>query len=101
MADKQFTDPSIIQEIIQSSARLKYLVTQKYQVALEDILSIRVDGDNYKIDIHTTPETFRFKAKGTDQALVKDPNTGGMALVFDPALTQGIYEIVQDYAPNN
>lgn len=98
MADIQFEDKAKIQEIIKESSRLTYLITQKYGIQLEEIIRLRVDGDNIKIDVHTTTEMLRFKAKGTRHALVKDLETGGMKMVLDPALAQAIYEIVYDYA---
>ncbi|WP_242038990.1 hypothetical protein [Anabaena lutea] len=68
-----------------------------YKISPEDIISVRVDGDNFKIDVNTETEMFRFKAKGLDSVIMKDVKTGILQLTFDPALAQGIYNIVDEY----
>ncbi|WP_016951634.1 hypothetical protein [Anabaena sp. PCC 7108] len=97
MADITFTDKNKITEIINTSSRLKYLIKFTYQIPLEDIVSIRVDGNNFKIDVETDTEMFRFKAKGLDNVIMKDIKTGIMQLTLDPALAQAIYNIVDEY----
>ncbi|GAB4410411.1 MAG: hypothetical protein OHK0053_37220 [Microscillaceae bacterium] len=98
MADVSFEAPEKIHEILTAYSRVHYLVTQEYGIPLEEVLLVRVDGDNGKIDINTAESMLRFKAKGTENALVSDPATGGMKMVFDPALAQAIFELVTDYA---
>ncbi|MBD2628017.1 hypothetical protein [Trichormus variabilis] len=97
MADISFTDKSKIVEIINTSSRLKYLIVFTYQIPLEDIVSVRVDGYNFKIDVNTETEMFRFKAKGVDSVIMKNIELGILQLTFDPALAQGIYNIVDEY----
>ncbi|NJL15036.1 MAG: hypothetical protein HC913_19905 [Microscillaceae bacterium] len=99
MADVSFEDQEKIKEILKTYSRVHYLVTQEYGIPLEAVLSVRVDGENGKIDVNTADTMLRFKAKGSENALVSDPETGGMKMVFDPALAQAIFEIIQDYAP--
>ncbi|MBD2695193.1 hypothetical protein [Anabaena catenula] len=98
MADISFTDKSKIVEIINTSSRLKYLIVFTYKIPLEDIVSVRVDGYNFKIDVNTETEMFRFKAKGVDSVIMKNIELGILQLTFDPALAQGIYNIVDEYA---
>jgi hypothetical protein len=97
MADITFTDKNQITEIINTSNRLKYLILFTYQVPIEDIVSVRVDGDNFKIDVETEEETLRFKAKDLDNVIMKDIETGILQLKLDPALAQGIYHIVDEF----
>ncbi len=98
MADISFIDKTKIIEIIETSSRLKYLLLSTYQISLDDIDSIRVDGDNYKIDINTDTDTLRFKSQGLENVLMKNPETGILQLTLDPALAQAIYNIVDEYA---
>ncbi|MDX2304045.1 MAG: hypothetical protein NW226_14660 [Microscillaceae bacterium] len=98
MADLMFEDKSKIEEILATSSRLKYLVTQEYGIKPDEILYVRVDGDNFKVDIETHMAMYRFKAQDTEHVLLKDAETGVMKKEFDPALAQGIYEIVHDFA---
>ncbi len=98
MTDISFTDKIKIEEIIDTSSRLKYLLKSAYQISLEEIVSIRVDGDNYKIDVNTEMETFRFKAQGLENVIMKNPELGILQLTLDPALAQAIYHIVDEYA---
>ena len=98
MADTSYTDKGKINAIIALSNRLKYLLMEKYKIDLDTITSIRVDGDNDKIDVHVGEEYYRFKAKGIHDVLMKDPEKGIMVMELDPALAQGIYEIVDDFA---
>ncbi len=99
MADVLFTDPAKIEEILRTSSRLRYLVTVTYEVPLAAIESVRVDGDNVKVDVTAGGRMLRFKAKGTEQCLVPDAEHGGVRLALDPALAQGLHEIVSDFAP--
>ena len=98
MADISFTNREKIQEIINTSSRLKYLLTFTYKISLDDIVSVRVDGDNFKIDVNTEEDMFRFKAKSVDNVIMKNPESEIMELKFDPALAQAIYNIVDEYA---
>ncbi len=101
MRDITYDNPATIADILSLSSRLRYLLQTTYNIAPDDITSLRVDGDNYKIDVHTETDMFRFKAQGLENVISKNPETGVMSLEFDPALAQGIYSIVEDYAPNN
>lgn len=98
MADINVENRDKIVEIINESSRLRYLLTNHYKLSSEDIVAIRVDGDNHKIDVKTASVQLRFKAKGVENVLLKDPASGIMKLTFDPALAQAIYEITNDYA---
>ncbi|PZO43426.1 MAG: hypothetical protein DCF19_05650 [Pseudanabaena frigida] len=98
MADISFSDRDKIIEIINTSSRLKYLLKFTYQISLDDIVSIRVDGDNFKVDINTETTMFRFKPQGLEDVIMKNPETGILQLTFDPALAQAIYNIVDEYA---
>ena len=77
---------------------MKYLLTSTYQLSLDDIISICVDGDNFKIDIETETDTFRFKPQGTENVIRKNPELGILQPTLDPALAQAIYNIVDEYA---
>ncbi|MGB0522407.1 MAG: hypothetical protein ACPGJS_05575 [Flammeovirgaceae bacterium] len=98
MADIIFDQREKIEEIINESNRLRFLLLQHYKITLADISAIRVDSDNFKIDVYSNDVRLRFKAKGTENVLLKDPASGIMKLTFDPALAQAIYEITSDYA---
>ncbi|NJK35243.1 MAG: hypothetical protein HC919_09935 [Oscillatoriales cyanobacterium SM2_2_1] len=97
MADILFADREKINEIINTSGRLKYLITATYQISLDDVVSIRVDGDNFKIDINTDTDMLRFKPKDLENIIMKNPGTGSLQLTFDPALVQAIYNIIDEY----
>jgi len=64
---------------------------------IADITSVILDGDNFKIDVYVGSELFRFKAKGTEYVLVKDPEQGIMKMEFDPAMAQSIYRIIDEF----
>jgi hypothetical protein len=98
MADKRFEDPDTIGAVVDTSSRLKYLLTSTYGIGLDEIEAIRVDGDNFKIDVHAAGQMLRFKAKGLDHVLAKNPESGALELKLDPALAQAIYNIVDDFA---
>ena len=98
MKDIRIEQPDTIREIIHSSSRLRYLLCDQYGVAPQQICAVRLDGDNFKIDVHTQGgQMLRFKAKGFDHVLRKDPESGMLKLEFDPALAQAVYEIISDY----
>lgn len=99
MADINVENRDLIEEIIKESSRLRFLLLQHYKLTLADVTAIRVDSDNFKIDVQTANVRLRFKAKGTENVLLKDPASGIMKLTFDPALAQAIYEITSSYAP--
>ena len=102
MSDITYDSPATIADILSLSSRLRYLLQTTYNLATEDILSVRVDGDNFKLDVYYAETAmFRFKAKGLDNVIMTNPETGVMTLELDPALAQGIYRIVEDYAPND
>lgn len=98
MSDKLYEEREKIHEILDNSNRLKFLLLERYKVLPDDIKSIRVDSDNFKIDINFENEMFRFKAKGTQNVLMHDPDQGIMTMVFDPALVMGIMEICEDFS---
>ncbi len=98
MTDISFTDRDKISEVIDTSSRLKYLLKFTYKLSLDDIVSVRVDGDNFKVDINTKKDMFRFKPQGVEDVIMKNPETGMLQLTFDPALSQAIYNIVDEYA---
>jgi hypothetical protein len=97
MADIQITNPSKIQEIIYESSRLRYLLSDRYKLPIAEINSIRLDSDNFKIDLYTKDTFFRFKAKGLENVLVTNPDTQSMDLQFDPALAQAVYRIIEEF----
>ncbi|TYQ30545.1 hypothetical protein [Pseudanabaena sp. UWO310] len=97
MTDISFTDRDKIYEVIDTSSRLKYLLKFTYQLSLDDIVSVRVDGDNFKVDINTEKDMLRFKPQGIENVIMKNPETGILQLTFDPALAQAIYNIVDEY----
>ncbi len=98
MADNSYEDKDKINEILNTSNRIKFLLLDKYKVSLNDIKSIRVDSDNFKVDINFENNMLRFKAKGTQNALMKDPEQHIMTMVLDPALAMGVMEICEDFA---
>lgn len=98
MADQRFDSPDQIRAIVQHSSRLRYLLTATYGVNLEALEAIRVDGDNIKIDVHPTEgPMLRFKAKGLQHVLRRDPDKGIMTMELDPALAQALYSIVDEF----
>jgi hypothetical protein len=97
MADNNYSDKEKIKEILTLSSRLKFLLIDNYKIDINAITSIRVDSDNFKIDVNVGEKMYRFKAKGTDSVLLTDPTNGSMKMEFDPALAQGVYNICDDY----
>jgi hypothetical protein len=97
MTDSSFDDKDKITQIINSSSRLKYLLMFLYNIPLDDIISVRVDGDNLKVDISTATEMLRFKPQNLEHVVMKNPEIGVAQVTFDPALAQGIYEIIDEY----
>ena len=98
MADTELTDITKINEIINTSSRLKYLLNSTYQISIDDIVSVRIDSDNFKVDVNTEMETFRFKPQGLENVIMKNIETGILQLTFDPALAQGIYNIIDEFS---
>lgn len=99
MADNVFNEASKIAEIVSESSRLRYLLSFTYGMDLTKIEKIRVDGDNIKVDVWYEGRMYRFKAKGTTNALkpkVEDPSC--LEMVMDPALAQGLYNLVDEFA---
>ena len=97
MKDHTYSEIATIKAILALSPRLKYILLQNHSIDIDGIASIRVDGDNYKIDINLTDSMLRFKAKSLTHALIPHPSSGGLTMVMDPALAQGIYNIVDDF----
>lgn len=97
MADIQITNPSTIQDIIYKSSRLKQVLTEFYGIKLNEISAIRLDSDNFKIDVFTQDNYYRFKPKGFEDILITNPEIRNMELKFDPALAQAIYRILSAY----
>ncbi len=100
MADVSFTDRGKISEIINTSSRLEYLLKFRYKISLDDIVSVRVDGDNLKVVVDTETDQFLFKPKGSDlnYVIMKNLELEGLHLTYDPILVQAIYNIVDEYA---
>jgi hypothetical protein len=98
MADISYEERNRIDAILSESSRLTFVLIDKYKVQPSEITSIRVDSDNFKIDVRVGEEVLRFKAKGTDSVIMKDPEAGILKLTFDPALAQGVYNIVDEFA---
>ena len=92
-----YTSPDEISEILNLSPRLSYLLSQHYKVQTDEILSILIDGSNHKIDITTETDQLRFKSKGTQHVLLPDAERGHLTMTIDPALAQGISEIIADF----
>ncbi|MCS6813620.1 MAG: hypothetical protein NZ772_08635 [Cyanobacteria bacterium] len=101
MRNLTYDDPATLADILSFSSRPRYLLQATYNITPENITSLQVDSDNYKIDVHTEAETFRFKAQSLENVIMKNSETGEMSLEFDPALAQGICSIIEDYAPDN
>lgn len=97
MTDTSFTDKDKITEIINTSGWLKYLLTSTYQISLDEITSVRVDSDNFKVDVNTETDVFRFKPQGLENVIMKNPELDILQLTFDPALAQAIYNIIDEY----
>jgi len=99
MPDIQLTKPEKIREIIEEHPRLEYLLRFVYKVEIAQITTLRVDGDNTKIDVHAGARMYRFKAKGEMDVLV--PSEADPAILqrkLDPALAQAITLICVDHA---
>ncbi|HMV41994.1 MAG TPA: hypothetical protein PK079_13750 [Leptospiraceae bacterium] len=96
MADIEITNPNTIQEIVYESGRFKYILSEIYNLKISAIQSIRLDSDNFKIDINTKDTYYRFKPKGFEDVLMTNPETRSMELKFDPALAQAVYRILND-----
>ena len=99
MADIQITDPDTIRDIIYESSRLRFLLAETFRLPLEEISAIRLDSDNFKMDIYTKLTYFRFKPKGLENILVTSPETRATELQFDPALAQAVYRIIEEFMP--
>jgi hypothetical protein len=97
MADIEITDPNRIQEIVYESSRLRFLLAETFRLPLDEISAIRLDSDNFKIDIYTKLTYFRFKPKGPENILVTDPGTRVMEMQFDPVLAQAVYRIIDEF----
>ena len=97
MPTKQYTEQSKITEILGISSRLRFVLNTHYGTSLGDIICIYIDQENKKLDIQHTHRTLRFKAKGVEFVLQANPQGDGVVLNHDPALTQGIYEILADF----
>ncbi len=98
MADVSYDARDKIDAILEESGRLRFLLSDTYGVTGDQITKIRVDGDNVKVDVWIGERMLRFKAKGTDRALRLNPDSGVMEMVFDPALAQGLYNLVDEFA---
>ena len=92
-----YTSPDEISEVLRNSSRLRYILSQHYHVQADDIVSILIDGTNHKIDVQTKNTLLRFKFKGTQNVVLPDPKSGHLKMTLDPALAQGIYEIIEDF----
>ncbi len=97
MADIEITTPSTIQEIIYESSRLRFLLAETFRLPLEEIDAIRLDSDNFKIDIYTKLTYFRLKPKGPENILITNPETRVLEMQFDPVLAQAVYRIIEEF----
>jgi len=98
MADRTFSDSETISDYIREHPRLEYTLTSVHKLRLSDITSLRIDGDNNKLDV-MAGRLYRFKVLGGDDVLrpsAADPSV--LERVFDPALAQAILVLVADYA---
>ena len=93
----RFDNKNKINEIVDTSNRLKYILKFTYQISLDDIVYIQVDGDNFEVDISTQADMFSFKTQGLENVIIKNPDNGILQSTFDPALAQGIYNIINEY----
>ncbi len=98
MTDNYFDQPEKIRQIIGASNRLKYLLDKTYAISWEDIQSVRVDQEKTKVEIHTNRHHLGFKVKGQENVLRSMPGKEELRLQFDPALAQGILQIVHQFA---
>ena len=98
MPDIQIKNPNKIQEIIYESSRLRYLLSDRYKLPISNIQAVRLDSDNFKIDLYAKDTFFRFKAKGLENVLATNPDTRSMDLQFDPALAQAVYRIIEEFS---
>lgn len=98
MADVTHEVRERIDAILGECSRLRFLLTDTYGVAVEQIDKVRVDGDNVKVDVWVGERMLRFKAKGTERVLRPSPESGNLEMVFDPALAQGLYNLVDEFA---
>lgn len=98
MADLEITNTNTIQEIIYESSRLRSLIAEIFKLEIKDISSIRLDSDNYKIDIYTNETYFRLKPKGQEDILLTNPETRILEMHFDPALAQAVYRIINEFS---
>ncbi len=98
MADTSYEDPKKILEILMSTGRLRFVLTDNYKVPLESVTKLRVDGDNIKVDVWVGERMLRFKAKGTENCLIPDESVGGVKMALDPWLAQELHRVVEDHA---
>ena len=97
MMDRVYTEKNTISEILRLSNRMRFLLMDQYKVKTDEIVSIRVDSENKKVDINLPEKLLRFKAKGVKNVLIPNIKTGGLSFTLDPALAMGIYEIIGDF----
>ncbi|MEZ0230497.1 MAG: hypothetical protein ACAI25_17880 [Planctomycetota bacterium] len=98
MTDTSYEDRAKIHEILMSTGRLRFVLTDNYKVPLETVTKLRVDGDNIKVDVWVGERMLRFKAKGIDDVLVPDEALGGVKMALDPWLARELHRVVEDYA---
>ena len=92
-----YTSPQEIDQILSLSARLRYMLSEQYHLQSAEIISIHIDGANHKLDIDTESRTISFKVKGTRNVLLTDPEREQLIMSLDPALAQGLYEIIEEF----
>ena len=98
MADRMIEDAALIKGIIDEHPRLKYLLQFEYKVPLERIKSLRLDGDNNKLDVNAD-RLYRFKALDSMDVLrPKFASPDVMERALDPALAQAVLVAIADYA---
>ena len=76
--------------------RLRYILSEHYHVEADEIMAIHIDRANRKLDIATEMRTLRFKPKGTRSVMLSDPDCDQLMITLDPALAQGIFEILEE-----
>ena len=92
-----YTSPEEIDQILSLSARLRYVLSEHYHLQSAEILSIHIDGANHKVDINAGSRDIRFKVKGTRSVLLSAPEREQLIMTLDPALAQGLHEIIEDF----
>jgi len=89
-------DRNTIAEILETSTRLRFILEHDNDLPIGDIVSIRLDVDRTRVEIRTEEGSFRFKSRN-GSVLLKNPETGSAEWIDDPALSDGLIEILDDF----